>query len=241
MPDPDYMHRQTEINEKMRAILVDWLIDVHRKFKLLPETLYLALNLMDRYMSLRPCARSKLQLVGVTAMLIASKYEEIYAPEVRDFVYVSAHAYPRDEILAMERSIIAALDFNLTVPTAYSFVRRYLEAGTADARQIKMSYFLLELAQQDFQMLRFPPSVQSAAAVCLARKYLGAATMWAPEMQHYALYTEAALRPCIHGLHENVRAAQASRFEALKKKYSLVENLEVAPVAFARASTIVDL
>jgi hypothetical protein len=90
---------QTDINEKMRAILVDWLIDVHLKFKLLPETLYLTVEYIDRYLNKEPVTRKKLQLVGVTAMLIASKYEEIYAPEIRDFVYITDKAYTKEEIL----------------------------------------------------------------------------------------------------------------------------------------------
>ena len=86
----------------MRAILVDWIIEVHLKFKLLPETLFLTVGLIDRFLELEQIQRSSLQLVGVTAMLIASKYEEIYAPEVRDFVYITDNAYTRDQIFAME-------------------------------------------------------------------------------------------------------------------------------------------
>lgn len=90
--DCNYMKQQSDINEKMRGILVDWLIEVHLKFKLLPETLYLTVSTIDRYLSLADVHRSKLQLVGVTAMLIACKYEEIYPPEVRDFVYITDKA-----------------------------------------------------------------------------------------------------------------------------------------------------
>lgn len=87
----------------MRAILIDWLIEVHLKFKLLPETLFLTINLIDRYLEKTVIPRTKLQLVGVTSMLISSKYEEIYAPEVRDFVYITDKAYSKEEILAMEQ------------------------------------------------------------------------------------------------------------------------------------------
>ncbi len=97
-PQPFYMTRQVDINEKMRAILVDWIIEVHLKFKLLPETLFLTISLIDRYLERVQIKRNNLQLVGVTAMLIASKYEEIYAPEVRDFVYITDNAYTKEEI-----------------------------------------------------------------------------------------------------------------------------------------------
>lgn len=94
-----YMERQEDINEKMRAILIDWLIEVHLKFKLVPESLFLTVNLIDRYLEKETVNRQKLQLVGVTAMLIACKYEEIYPPIVKDFVYITDNAYTKEEIL----------------------------------------------------------------------------------------------------------------------------------------------
>lgn len=100
------MERQEDINEKMRAILIDWLIEVHLKFKLVPESLYLTVNLIDRYLEREQVNRQKLQLVGVTAMLIACKYEEIYPPIVKDFVYITDNAYTKEEILAMERKML---------------------------------------------------------------------------------------------------------------------------------------
>jgi G2/mitotic-specific cyclin-B, other len=66
----------------MRAILAGWIIEVHHKFELMPETLYLTMYIIDQYLSLQPVLRRELQLVGVSAMLIACKYEEIWAPEV---------------------------------------------------------------------------------------------------------------------------------------------------------------
>ena len=126
-PPRDYMARQADVNEKMRAILLDWLVEVHLKFKLLPETLHLTGSLIDRYLACSPVSRKNLQLVGVTAMLVASKYEEIWAPEVRDFVYISDRAYSRDQILACEKALLNALGFQLTVPTAHAFAGRFMK------------------------------------------------------------------------------------------------------------------
>jgi hypothetical protein len=95
---PCYMDNQPHINERMRSILVDWLVEVHLKFKLVPETLYLTVNIIDRYLERKEVSRPKLQLVGVTALLIASKYEEIYPPELRDLVYICDRAYTRTEV-----------------------------------------------------------------------------------------------------------------------------------------------
>ena len=123
-PKANYMSFQNDINEKMRAILFDWLVEVHLKFRLKTETLYLTFNLIDRFLERVQVSRSKLQLVGVTCLLLASKYEEIYPPEVRDLVYVTDKAYNRSQILRMEGVIIRALDFRLTVPTHYKFLVR---------------------------------------------------------------------------------------------------------------------
>lgn len=95
---PLYMETQVHINEKMRSILVDWLIEVHLKFKLVPETLYLTVNLIDRYLERAEVSRAKLQLVGVASLLVASKYEEIYPPELRDLVYICDRAYTRQDV-----------------------------------------------------------------------------------------------------------------------------------------------
>ena len=125
LPSPNYMNRQNDVNEKMRGILVDWIIEVHLKFKLLPETLFLTVSLIDRYLEKTQIMRTKLQLVAVSAMLIASKYEEIYAPEVRDFVFITDNAYTKEEILTMEMSILTTLQFNITTPSAFRFLERF--------------------------------------------------------------------------------------------------------------------
>jgi len=79
----------------MRSILIDWLVDVHLKFKLLPETLFITVNIIDRFLEKQRVSKSRLQLVGVTALFVASKYEEIYPPELKDFVYITDRAYSK--------------------------------------------------------------------------------------------------------------------------------------------------
>jgi len=116
------MKKQGDINEKMRAILIDWLVDVHLKFNLVNETLFLTVNLIDRYLEQKEVSRQKLQLVGITSMFIASKYEEIYPPDLRDFVYVTDKAYTKKEILKMESDILKELNFNVTVSSPYLFL-----------------------------------------------------------------------------------------------------------------------
>jgi cyclin B len=117
-------------------------MQVHLKFKLMMETLYLTTNLIDRYLSVRSVSRKNLQLVGVTALLLAAKYEEIWAPEVNDFVHISDNAYTREQILDMEKTMLNTLKFNLTVPTPYVFVARCLKAAAAEREVFIVSLHL---------------------------------------------------------------------------------------------------
>jgi cyclin B len=97
----DYMAQQFDISDKMRAILIDWLIEVHDKFELMNETLFLTVNLIDRFLSKQAVARKKLQLVGLVALLLACKYEEVSVPIVEDLVVISDKAYTRTDVLEM--------------------------------------------------------------------------------------------------------------------------------------------
>jgi hypothetical protein len=162
------MDRQTELNSTMRSILVDWLIEVHMKFRLLPETLYLCVNIIDRYLSQTTVLRNRLQLVGVTALLIACKYEEIYPPEVKDCVYITDRAYTRQDVLDMEALIVKTLKFSLTVPTGHPFVQRFLHVTNASSVVRNLANYYMERMLQEHSALKFKPSLLAAAAVCLA-------------------------------------------------------------------------
>lgn len=128
------MDSQPEINAKMRGILVDWLVQVHNKFELSQETLYLTINLVDRFLATKATPRKELQLVGLGAMLIASKYEEIWAPEVSELVFISDSTYTSKQILVMEKKILGQLEWTLTVPTPYVFLVRFIKASMTDAK-----------------------------------------------------------------------------------------------------------
>ncbi|CAI8032758.1 G2/mitotic-specific cyclin-B, partial [Geodia barretti] len=168
--DPAYLSTQSQINSKMRAILIDWLIQVHLRFTLLQETLYLTVSIIDRYLQVEPCDKSDLQLVGVTAMLIASKYEEMYAPQVDDFVFITDRTYSSDRIRSMERHMLNALDYSFGNPLCLHFLRRYSRAGNAGPEMHTMAKFLLELSLTDYHCLRFLPSQLAATALYISCK-----------------------------------------------------------------------
>ncbi|XP_051687756.1 cyclin-A1 isoform X2 [Oryctolagus cuniculus] len=125
-PKAHYMRKQPDITEGMRTILVDWLVEVGEEYKLRAETLYLAVNFLDRFLSCMSVLRGKLQLVGTAAILLASKYEEIYPPEVDEFVYITDDTYTKRQLLRMEHLLLKVLAFDLTVPTTNQFLLQYM-------------------------------------------------------------------------------------------------------------------
>lgn len=225
---PSYMAQQPHINEKMRAILIDWLIEVHLKFKLVPETAYLTINLIDRYLVKTTVERSKLQLVGVGALLLASKYEEIYPPELKDLVYITDKAYSQEDILRMEENMVKALEYHMTISSTHCFMMRFLKAGHADRRMVWLASYVCERMLQEYHMLKYLPSMIAACAVYVARKNLGR-NAWSPTLLHYTQYAEPALKLCL----EDMQAVLVSRtsLQAVKKKYSSDKYGAVATMA----------
>jgi len=197
LPSPHYMQRQYDINEKMRAILVDWIIEVHLKFKLLPETLFLAVNLMDRFLEKVQIGRHNLQLVGVTAMLIASKFEEIYSPTIKDFVYITDDAYTKQNIFDMEEQMLRVLEFNIAVPTPYRFLERFAKVEGANSVMFNLARYLIELPLIEQRMLKYQPSLLAASALYLARKvFFGDQAGWTQTLQETTLHTVESMRSC---------------------------------------------
>lgn len=168
MANPDYMLHQDHVDWSDRDILNDWLVQVHQRFGLLPETFYLAINIIDRFLSTKIVQLDKLQLVGITALFIASKYEEVLSPHISNFSYM-AKDYPETEILAAERFLLQALNYNLSYPNPLNFLRRISKADNYDIQTRTLGKYLLEISMMDYRFLEFPPSQCAAAAMFMSR------------------------------------------------------------------------
>ncbi|XP_042043103.1 G2/mitotic-specific cyclin S13-7-like isoform X1 [Salvia splendens] len=227
----DYMESQQEINSKMRGILVDWLIEVHRKFELTPESLYLTVNVMDRFLSLKAVQRRELQLVGISSMLIACKYEEIWAPEVSDLMAISDNAYAREQVLVMEKAILGQLEWYLTVPTPYVFLIRYIKASIPSDKEMEnMSFFFGELGLTSYLvMTRYSPSVLAASAVYVARCTLGRSPVWSETLRHHTGYCQDQLMECGKVLVGLQSGMAESKLKAVWRKYSNPERAMFPP------------
>lgn len=217
---PNYMDRQFDINEKMRAILIDWLTEVHYKFELMDETLFLTINLIDRFLDRCTVIRKKLQLVGMTAMLLACKYEEVSVPLVDDFVLISDKAYTRKDVLDMEKLMVNTLQFNMSVPTQYVFMRRFLKAAQFDKKLEFLSFFLIELCLVEYEMLKFQPSLLAAAAIYTAQCSLCRYKNWTKTSEWQTKYSEDQLQECSKLMVTYHQKAGTGKLTGVHRKYS---------------------
>lgn len=172
LPNPHYMENQAEIQWSMRSVLMDWIIQVHHRFSLLPETLFLCVNYIDRFLSFKVVSLAKLQLVGATALFVAAKYEEINCPSVSEVVFMVDGGYTVDEILKAERFMLSMLQFELGWPGPMSFLRRISKADEYDLDTRTLAKYFLEVAVMDERFVSSPASYIAAGAHCLARMLL---------------------------------------------------------------------
>jgi len=240
----DFMKVQGDINARMRCILVDWLIEVHRKFKLCQPTYFLAINMVDRYLAAKCMKRTKLQLLGCTCLWIASKYHEIYAPEMDDFVYISDKAFSEESMTRMEVEILKTLSFELTVPTVLSYAQRYAKISSHylnTEREMKIIADLImyctEHCVMTYALCQRAPSLIGAACFvysCLSTKVFTEEMMREDGLEDVIGYSLEKLVPTMKILDEAVKNAKRSKHKALYKKYCSVKHSNIGKLNFAR-------
>ncbi|KAM3874398.1 G2/mitotic-specific cyclin-B1 [Diretmus argenteus] len=238
---PRYLEGQ-EVTGGMRAILIDWLQQVHLKFSLLQETMYMTVAIIDRFLQDHPVRKKQLQLVGVTAMFIASKYEEMYPPEIADFACVTDMTYTTAQIRAMEGTILKALNFGLGRPLPLQFLRRASKVYQVTAEQHTLAKYFMELTMVDYEMVHFPPSQVASAALALSLKVLDAGE-WDATLQHYMDYTADSLTPVMVHLHKNVVKVNEglTKHMVIKQKYSTSKQMRIATIPQLKSSQFKNL
>ncbi|GAM24499.1 hypothetical protein SAMD00019534_076740 [Acytostelium subglobosum LB1] len=233
---PTYLKDQYHINEKMRAILVDWMMAVHVRFKMLSETFFLSVNIVDRYLELVQIPINKLQIVGITSMLLAAKYEEIYSPQINDFIQTSDNACSHADVLAMERSILSTLKFHCSTVTPLHFLRRFSKAAGSDSRTHSLSKYLSEMSTVEYKLLKYAPSMIAAASIYVARRMtLKCGPYWNVTLEYYTCYKECDIIACAQEINEVRKREDTTSLKATKKKYQSPKLMEVAlipPVDF---------
>ncbi|KAF5178206.1 G2/mitotic-specific cyclin-1 [Thalictrum thalictroides] len=234
---PGYMEEtQKEIDAKMRARLVDWLIEVHTEFKYTTETLYLTIQIVDRYLSTNSVSQWLLTLVGISALRIASKYEEnqvmIRGISIDDYVCISKYYYSRKEIIAMEKLILQKLEWRLTVPTPYVFLVSYIKAAAAVSDMEKMedmAFFLAELGLIHYELiLRYSPSMLAASSVFAARCTLKIIPFWNKTLEQHTGFSVSQILDCAKLLVHFHSMAVENNLRGVCTKYSCTAHGAVA-------------
>ncbi|ELU39381.1 g2/mitotic-specific cyclin cdc13 [Rhizoctonia solani AG-1 IA] len=228
MPSSIYMNSQPELEWHLRGILMDWLIQVHERFRLLPETLFIAANLIDRFLSMRVVSLVKLQLVGITGLFVAAKYEEIMVPTLQDLLKVADSDYTVEDILAAEKYLLRTLGWDISYPNPMSFLRRVNKAEDYNANTRTLAKFLIEISVVEERLLKYTPSMLAAAGLWLARLILDKPE-WDVSLEHYSGYTENKLVRCANVMVNFL--LQPIKHESLWRKYSKKKYLRCAIVA----------
>jgi len=156
---------QKDINDKMRAVLIDWLVDVHNKFGMLHQTLAMTVNIIDRYLSKVMVPRQKLQLVGLAALFLSGKYEEIYPPDLKDYVTICDETYSANEIIEVEGHMLLVLNWDLVFNSSFYFYEMFSRHLHLNPETFNLGMLMLNLCLLEFSMNRFRPSVLALAVI----------------------------------------------------------------------------
>ena len=225
------MKKQHDINERMRSILLDWLIGVHKRFKLKENTLFFAINYLDRFLGIKEVKRGEFQLVGTSALFIAAKYEDVYPPDIKDFVFVTDKSCTKLEIVAMESLILKTLDYSLTVVTPNILLSHLWSHFNGNNKTIYLlaSYFL-ELSLVEYEMIKYKPSLQASSSLCLARRIVKNIPIWDDFIVKYTGYNENDIEECVNDMLKLCKEIGCSRFQSIREKYSTVYKMTLPKI-----------
>lgn len=233
----NFLEGHKQINHKMRTILIDWINEVQYQYKLEIDTYHMTVSIIDRYLQLiTDTPKKELQLVGVTAMFIASKYEELFPPDIDDFVYITDETYKKKQILEMEKRIVKVLDFHLGKPLPTHFLRRFSKAAKAADKNHQCAKYLIEMASIDYDTAHYKPSEIAAAALYISLNLFPLANstepkVWTKTLEHYTHYTVQHLTPIIQRLAKIVKNAPLMKVQSVYSKYqsSKFDRISIQP------------
>lgn len=228
-PKPFYMKKQPDITYTMRSILVDWLVEVAEEYKLQCDTLFMAVSYVDRFLSTMAVIRSKLQLLGTSAMFVAAKYEEIYPPEVGEFTYITDDTYTKKQVLRMEQLILKTLNFDISAPTHVTFLTHLTKVANIDYNVSTLALYICELTLiEGDPYLQYAPSLIACGAIALARHCCGHVEVWPTELSRVSGYSLRHLAEILPHLNSTHAKAPEMTQTASREKYKLPKHYGVS-------------
>jgi cyclin A len=234
--DNDYLKKvQSEIKDTSRGFLVEWIIDVHRKFRLLPETLYVTVSIIDRFLSKQSLKKAQLHMLGVASLLIATKYEEIYPPDLKDLRSISENKFTKEDVLQMEFQILTTLQFDFLVPSSLRFLERYRKLSTtaSEDQVFFFAQYLCEISLLDAFLLKHKQSEIAAAAFILSARAIKKVNAWNADMEKWTCYKEKDLKEAIDDVKQFACEVNPKFLSTLKYKFQKPEYLSVAQIPFS--------
>ena len=238
---------QKEINEQMRSILVDWIIDVHFKFGFTDETLFMTILIIDRYMSIKQISKIRFQLLGITAMLISCKHEEIILPKVDDFIYITDNAYTKKEVFEMENDILNSFNFDLLYPSPIKFYEFMALKFDFDKKKFLMGKYLMETFLVDLKWINYRPAIISCACAYIVMKFYKMENYQEAYNKKYYNYNENDfdnpkfcgeydIKECAKDICYYVDNINKTNFMSCKNKYSSDDNEKIALIVEGQKS-----
>jgi cyclin B len=228
-----YMDRQKFITNRMRRTVIDWIIELQLIFNYQAESLWLCINIFDRFLEKRQILKSKIQLLGVTSLLIACKFVENreICLTAYNCIEVTAFGYTIIDLIQLEYSILSTLDFRLNVPTGYHFLIRYLNCIEASYQTVHLANYYAERNLMEADTLEVVPHKFAAACVYAALKqqnydffWHSNARIWNRHLQEESGLSENDLKDCARTIIRNVEEIHVTNFkrslEAVRNKFS---------------------
>ncbi|ALC47829.1 CycB3 [Drosophila busckii] len=232
---PDYMPKQINLTPWMRTLLVDWMVEVQETFELNHETLYLAVKIVDLYLSREVINKEKLQLLGAAAFFIACKYDERQPPLISDFLYICDGAYTHDELVKMEMETLRTIKYDLGIPLSYRFLRRYARCAKVQMNTLTLARYILEYSLMDYDTIGSSDSQLASAALFMALRMNGGLAnlqkqAWTSTLIYYTGYELTDFADKILLLNAGLHRKPRSTIKTIRNKYTHKIFHEVATV-----------
>ncbi|WUR02495.1 G2/mitotic-specific cyclin-B [Vairimorpha necatrix] len=214
--DRSYKYKNNEISFTSRSKMIDWIIYVHNRLNLAQDTLFLTVFIIDKFLIKKDIPKNKLYLVGISALMIACKFEEVICPTLNNLVVLSDNKITEDDIKKAEKFMLHILDYDILFSNPLNFLRRCSKANNYEKKSRTVAKYILELSVLYEDLLIYKNSIKAASAMYLARKITQQDTC-KNLFTLYSGHSKEELRECFNKMIQMI--AEPIKYEYIKKKY----------------------
>ncbi|XP_062599123.1 cyclin-F-like isoform X1 [Saccostrea cucullata] len=191
-----------ELTTSMRYILVDWLVEIAGMKDFSSHTLHIAVSVVDRYLKVHKTSRSKLQLLGVSAMVLCSRFLGKDIITIREAAWLTDNTYKYEDVVRMMGEISATLRGNIRVPNSLDFVEIFSSVAGLDRKCSCLSEYICELTLLQAEMGQYSPAEIAASCVLLARLLMKLEMPWPDTMVEFSGFSIEDISRCAFHMHE---------------------------------------